>query len=104
MAASLYADLALDALGDGHLGRTGAAADLTGLLHHSDCGVQDRAIRCPQRLEEADAVASVGSKGDSYDNALADAFGSLVKAELIRVDWFNHQRLHGGDRGVCGGA
>lgn len=62
----------------------GTAANLTGLLHHSDCGVQDRAIRCPQRLEEADAVASVGSKRDSYDNAFAKAFGSLLKAELIR--------------------
>ena len=58
-------------------------------------------------------MASVGSKGDSYDNALAEAFNSLFKAELIRnkgpwrdinhlevavaeyVDWFNHRRLHG---------
>ncbi len=88
--------------------RTRDGADLTGLVHHSDRGVQYRAIRYTQRLEEADAVASVGSKGDSYDNALAEAFNSLFKAELIRnkgpwrdinhlevavaeyVDWFNH--------------
>lgn len=75
--------------------------------------VQYRAIRYTQRLEEADAVASVGSKGDSYDNALAEAFNSLFKAELVRnkgpwrdishlevtvaeyVDWFNRRRLHG---------
>jgi len=74
---------------------------------------QYRAIRCTQRLAEAGAVASVGSRGDSYDNALAEAFNSLFKAELIRnrgpwkgiddlefavaeyIDWFNHRRLHG---------
>ncbi|MEV8480089.1 integrase core domain-containing protein, partial [Streptomyces sp. NPDC051173] len=66
-----------------------------------------------ERLAEADAVASVGSKGDSYDNALAEAFNSLFKAEPIRnkgpwtgindvevavaeyIDWFNQRRLHG---------
>ncbi|MDE3725210.1 transposase family protein [Nocardiopsis sp. N85] len=67
----------------------------------------------PLALDEAGAVASVGTTGDSYDNALAEAFHSLFKAELIRnrgpwksldeveiavaeyVDWFNHRRLHG---------
>nr|BFF18863.1 hypothetical protein GCM10025730_23840 [Promicromonospora thailandica] len=71
------------------------------------------AIRYTQRLAEARAVASVGSTGDSYDNALAEAFNSLFKAELVRnlgpwrdiddlkiataeyLDWFNHRRLHG---------
>jgi putative transposase len=71
------------------------------------------AIRYTQRLAEAGAVASVGSRGDSYDNALAEAFNSLFKAELVRnkgpwkniddlaiavaeyIDWFNHRRLHG---------
>ncbi|MFI5436549.1 integrase core domain-containing protein [Rhodococcus baikonurensis] len=74
---------------------------------------QYRAIRYTGRLAEADAVASVGSRGDSYDNALAEAYNSLFKAELIRnkgpwhsindveievaeyVDWFNERRLHG---------
>ena len=69
VATSLYTDLALDALEMGIWARTRDGADLTGLVHHSDRGVQYRAIRYTQRLEEADAVASVGSKGDSYDNA-----------------------------------
>gem|GEM_PF-1149323 len=74
---------------------------------------QYRAIRYTQRLADAAAVASVGSRGDSYDNALAEAFNSLFKAELIRnkgpwrsindveiaaaeyIDWFNYRRLHG---------
>ena len=64
MATSLYADLALHALEMGIWARTRDGADLTGLVHHSDRGVQYRAIRYTQRLEEADAVASVGSKGD----------------------------------------
>ncbi|WP_084784611.1 IS3 family transposase [Arthrobacter sp. Hiyo1] len=113
VATSLYTDLALDALEMGIWTRTRDGADLDGLVHHSDRGVQYRSIRYTQRLEEADAVASVGSKGDSYDNALAEAFNSLFKAELVRnkgpwkdisqlevavaeyIDWFNHRRLHG---------
>ena len=81
-------------------------------------GSQYRAIRYTERLAEAEAVASVGSRGDSYDNAMAEALNSLFKAECIRnpvmrpkggwksvndveiavaeyVDWFNHRRLHG---------
>ena len=71
------------------------------------------AIRYTERLAEAGAVASVGSKGDSYDNAMAEAFNSLFKAELVRnngpwrsiddleiavaeyIDWYNFRRLHG---------
>ena len=71
------------------------------------------AVRYTERLAAAGAVASVGSVGDSYDNALAEAFNSLFKAELIRnkgpwrgiddveiavaeyIDWYNHRRLHG---------
>jgi putative transposase len=110
---SLYTELALDALDMALWRRRREGADLTGLVHHSDRGVQYRAIRYTERLDEADAVASVGSKGDSYDNALAEAFNSLFKAELIRnkgpwtgindveiavaeyIDWFNRRRLHG---------
>ncbi|MFD7012609.1 IS3 family transposase, partial [Rhodococcus jostii] len=113
VATSLYTDLALDALEMAIWRRTRAGADLSGLIHHSDRGVQYRAIRYTDRLDEADAVASVGSRGDSYDNALAEAYNSLFKAELIRnkgpwygindveiavaeyVDWFNERRLHG---------
>jgi putative transposase len=69
VATSLYTDLALDALKMAMWRRQNHGADLGGLVHHSDRGVQYRAIRYTQRLAEAGAVASVGSKGDSYDNA-----------------------------------
>jgi putative transposase len=110
---SLRTDLALDALEMGIWTRRRAGRELGGLIHHSDKGVQYVAVRYTQRLAEAGAVASVGSTGDSYDNALAEAFNSLFKAELIRnrgpwrgiddleiavaeyIDWFNHRRLHG---------
>ena len=110
---SLRTDLALDALEMGLWSRQHAGQAIDGLIHHSDRGVQYVAIRYTQRLAEAGAVASVGSRGDSYDNALAEAFNSLFKAELVRnkgpwkniddlefavaeyVDWFNHRRLHG---------
>ena len=80
----LYTDLALDALQMAVWQRKRAGADLTGLVHHSDRGVQYRSIRYGQALADCEAVASVGSKGDSYDNALAEALNSLYKAELIR--------------------
>ena len=115
---SLRTELALDALDMGLWARQRAGQDVTGLTHHSDRGVQYRAVRYTERLAEAEAVASVGSKGDSYDNAMAEALNSLFKAECIRnpimrpkggwknvsdveiavaeyVDWFNHRRLHG---------
>jgi putative transposase len=113
VATSLYTDLALDALQMAIWRCHAAGADLTGLVHHSDRGVQYRAVRYTQRLAEADAVASVGSRGDSYDNAMAEAFNSLYKAELVRnrgpwrglddveittveyIDWYNNRRLHG---------
>jgi putative transposase len=113
LSTSLHTDLALDALEMGIWTRQRAGRDLSNLIHHSDRGVQYRAIRYTERLADADAVASVGSKGDSYDNAMAEAFNSLFKAELIRnrgpwkgiddleiavaeyIDWFNHRRLHG---------
>jgi len=110
---SLRTDLALDALEMGLWSREHLGRSVDGLVHHSDRGVQYVAVRYTQRLAEAGAVASVGSTGDSYDNALAEAFHSLFKAELVRnrgpwkdidelelavaeyVDWFNHRRLHG---------
>lgn len=109
----LYTDLAIDALAMGIWRRGRAGHDLIGLIHHSDRGVQYRAIRYADRLDECDAVASVGSKGDSFDNAMAEALNSLYKAELVRnrgpwrsindleiataewVDWYNERRLHG---------
>jgi putative transposase len=113
VATSLYTDLALDALEMAIWRRRHTGADLTGLTHHSDRGVQYRALRYTERLEQEAAGASVGTRGDSFDNALAEAFNSLFKAELIRnngpwtgindveiavaeyIDWFNQRRLHG---------
>ncbi|MFL4909496.1 IS3 family transposase [Streptomyces sp. MMS24-I2-30] len=64
---SLYTDLALDALEMAIWKRRHTGGNLTGLVHHSDRDVQYRAIRYTEHLEQADAVASVGSRGDSYD-------------------------------------
>src|SRR4051794_7197189 len=64
--------------------REHAGQNTTGVIAHSDKGVQYLAVRYTQRLAEVGAVASVGSTGDSYDNALAEAFNSLFKAELVR--------------------
>jgi putative transposase len=111
---SLRSDLAIDALEMAVWNRQRDGADLAGLVHHSDRGVQYLSIRYSERLAENDIVASVGSRGDSYDNALAESFNGLYKWELIHrqgpwralddvefatmtyVDWFNHRRLHGG--------
>jgi putative transposase len=108
---SLRTDLALDALEMALWARRAVA--LNGLVHHSDRGSQYLAIRYTERLAEAGVLPSVGSRGDSYDNALAESFNGLYKTELIRhagpwrgledveyatleyVDWFNHRRLHG---------
>lgn len=78
--ASLRAELALDALEMAIWARGPGLADL---VHHSDRGVQYLAIRYTERLAEAEAVSSVGSRGDSYDNALAETVNGLYKAELI---------------------
>jgi putative transposase len=82
-----------------------------GLIHHSDRGGQYVSIRYTERLVEAGIEPSVGSVGDSYDNALAETVNGLFKTEVIRprgpwrsleavefatlewVDWFNHRRL-----------
>lgn len=82
----MFTDLALDALNMGICVRRRAGQDVQGLTHHSDRGVQYRAVRYAKTLDEAGAVASVGSKGDSYDNAMAEALNSLYKAELVFLD------------------
>ncbi len=110
VATSLRADLALDALEMAIWARRPAADPA--LVHHSDRGVQYLAIRYTERLAEEGAVTSVGSRGDSYDNALAETVMGLYKTELIRrrgpwrtaeqvelataawVDWWNRRRLH----------
>jgi len=70
VATTMHTALALDALDMGLWARRRAGQDASALIHHGDRGVQYRALRYTERLAEADAVASVGSKGDSYDNAI----------------------------------
>jgi transposase InsO family protein len=106
---SLRSDLALDALEQA----LHARPDLDGLVHHSDRGVQYLSIHYTERLAEAGIEPSVGSVGDSYDNALAETINGLFKTEIIHpngpwrnleevefatlewVDWFNNRRLLG---------
>ena len=109
---SLRTDLALDALEQAIWARRPDTADPDQrLVHHSDAGSQYLSIRYTNRLAEAGISPSVGSVGDSYDNALAESVIGLYKTELIRqrgpwkdrdqveyatleyVDWFNHRRL-----------
>src|SRR2546426_1220159 len=107
---ALRAEVALDALEMAIWSR--GTTDLKGLVHHSDRGVQYLAIRYTERLADAGAVCSVGSRGDSYDNALAESVIGLYKTEVIRkqrpwrsfeqlelataswVEWYNNRRLH----------
>ncbi len=109
LADHLRTDLPLDAL-EMAIWRRGGNVD--GLVHHSDRGSQYLAIRYTERLTETGAVSSVGSRGDSYDNALAESTIGLYKTELIHrrglwkglddveiatmewVDWYNNRRLH----------
>lgn len=106
---SLHADIALDALEMAFRDRN----NCDGVIHHSDRGVQYLSIRYSERLAEAQATASVGTKGDSFDNALMESHNGLYKWELILrrddwrdanhvewetlcyIDWFNNHRLHG---------
>jgi transposase InsO family protein len=104
---SMKADLVLDALEQA----VHARSDTEGLIHHSDRGTQYLSIRYSERLAECGIEASVGTTGDSYDNALAESIIGLFKAEVIHrqgpwrnvdaveyatlgwVDWFNNRRL-----------
>jgi transposase InsO family protein len=107
VSASMTADLTLDALEQALWARQ--VSD--GLVHHSDRGSQYLSIRYSERLAEVGIDPSVGSTGDSYDNALAESVIGLFKTEVIRkrgpwknleqvefatlewVDWFNNRRL-----------
>jgi putative transposase len=107
VARSMHAELVLDALEQALWSRSGTK----GVVHHSDRGSQYLSIRYSERLAEAKAQPSVGSVGDSYDNALAETIIGLYKTEVIRrrgpwrnleaveyatlewVDWFNHRRI-----------
>ena len=107
VARSMRTDLVLDALEQALWARSGAR----GVIHHSDRGSQYLSIRYTERLKEAGVEPSVGSVGDSYDNALAESVIGLYKTEVIDhrgpwrnlddveyatldwVDWFNNRRL-----------
>lgn len=107
----MHTDFVLDALEQALYDRKPSEED--GLIHHSDRGSQYLSIRYSERLAEAGIEPSVGSKGDSYDNALAETINGLYKAEVIHrrgpwktkqavelatlkwVSWFNHHRLMG---------
>ncbi|WP_320534438.1 IS3 family transposase [Robbsia andropogonis] len=106
---TMRTDFVLDALEQALYDRQPAASDA--LVHHSDRGSQYVSIRYTERLAEAGIEPSVGSRGDSYDNALAETINGLYKTELIHrrapwktreslelatlqwVHWFNHIRL-----------
>lgn len=109
VSSSLATDFVLDALEQAIYDRCGDAPD--GLVHHSDRGTQYLSMRYTDRLADAGIAPSVGTRGDSYDNALAESIIGLFKTEVIRrlgpwrhleavefatldwVDWFNHRRL-----------
>ena len=107
----LRASLARDALDMALSARLRDGEDVSGLIHHSDRGVQYRSITYGESLAESKVVASVGSRGDSYDNAMAEALNSVFKAELSDrrtwpaltdvivatskwIGWYNNRRLH----------
>jgi transposase InsO family protein len=107
VARSMHTELVLDALEQALWARSNAK----GVVHHSDAGSQYLSLRYTERLAEAGVEPSVGSIGDSYDNALAETIIGLYKTEVIHqrgpwrhidaveyatlewVDWFNHRRL-----------
>ena len=111
-AASMPTDLPLDALEMALDLRGRRDQDIRGVVHHSDAGSQYTAIRYTEKLAQAGALASIGSVGDSYDNALAETMVGLYKTEcvnfegpwhtieelelatLLWVDWYNTIRLH----------
>ena len=110
VSSSMHTDFVLDALEQALYARQPESNGA--LTHHSDRGSQYVSIRYSERLAEAGIEPSVGSKGDSYDNALAETINGLYKAEVIHrrswstresvelatlewVSWFNHHRLLG---------
>ena len=111
-AASMPTELPLDALEMALWVRARTGEDVAGLVHHSDAGSQYTSIRYSNRLLDAGALASIGSVGDSFDNAMAESVIGLYKTECVRpegpwrgvddlelatmdwVHWFNEARLH----------
>jgi len=112
VARHMRTDMPLDALEMALASRYRAGRNTSGLVHHSDAGCQYTSIRYTTRLEETGLSASIGSVGDSYDNALAETLNGLYKAECVFwegpwagaddlelatlswVHWFNNERIH----------
>jgi putative transposase len=112
VAGHMRTQMVLDAL---EMARWSRGTRLEGLVTHSDAGSQYTSIRYGERLTEIGAVPSIGSIGDSFDNALAESVNALYKTELIYgpdqgpwrtveevelatlmwVKWYNEQRIHG---------
>ncbi len=114
VASHMRTTMVLDAI---EMARWSRGTQLEGLRCHSDAGSQFTSVRYGERLAEIGAVPSIGTVGDSYDNALAETVNGYYKAELIRgparegrpwqtvedvelatlswVHWHNHDRLHG---------
>lgn len=112
-ATSMTTGLVLDAVEHAIWARNrDGTTNLTGLVHHHDAGSQYTSIKFTERLSESGIDGSIGTVGDSYDNALAETINGLYKTELIKprkpwrtveevelataewVDWFNHRRLY----------
>ena len=105
-------ELPLDALEMALWVRSRAGENIDGVIHHSDAGSQYVALRYTDRLAKVGAIASIGTVGDSYDNALAESVVGLYKNECVKIDgpfrttdelelatlswvhWFNDNRLH----------
>ena len=112
VAGHMRTQMVLDAL---EMARWNRGARLERLVAHTDAGSQFTSIRYSERLDDIGAVPSIGSVGDSYDNALAESVNSLFKTELVRgpqqgpwktvddvelatlgwVHWWNTHRIHG---------
>jgi putative transposase len=112
VAGNMRTEMVLDAL---EMARWSRGTNLEGLIAHSDAGSQFTSIRYGEHLADLGATPSIGTVGDSYDNALAETVNGLYKTELIRgsgqgpwktiedvelatlgwVHWHNHERLHG---------
>jgi putative transposase len=111
-ASSMPTELPLDALRMALWTRDSNGEPVRGVIHHSDAGSQYTSIRYSNNLDDAGALASIGTVGDSFDNAMAESVIGLYKRECVRhdgpfrtvdelelatldwVDWFNHDRLH----------
>ncbi len=113
---TMTTDLTLNAL---NMAAWSRGLPLDGLIAHSDAGGRYTALRYTERLADIGAAPSIGTVGDSYDNAMAESLNGIFKTELVKpmgpwrtrkdleyatfeyVDWYNQRRLHGACQMVC---